>query len=580
MSKQNVNSSNKSRTKRRQPKKDSREKRVNYDNAREDKFEKDAKFKDPGKTRASNDVVWYANNPELLRAAASVPFSTTTGLKLPWSATCNGTVPGVMALYWIPSIGGSFNTPINAAAQSTYSYVVHANSRNKSYDAPDLMQIILCGSSLFSMVALGIRTYGLMRTFDQRNRYLPKALVQASGFDYDDLVKNLSRMWFDLNEVIARIQQIWIPNDFPFLARWFWMNTNVYVDANTIKGQFYMFVPFYYLCFAETGSWDSNNHIADAELKGWIQYTNTGTVQAPSFQPLYKTWDAYMSAINLMINRLLEAQDRGIIMGDILKAYGPEKIFTINPITSDYRVEPVYDPEVLSQIENASISPFVYQAISQDPKTNDLYTRVYAPETQQVQYNFSLVTPGAIWTKQNPAPLNQVLNFHQMEPPTPEQVMVATRLKSAGMAGLPNGKGTSTYKGSTAGGAGPLTCGTEYIADISIFMYGGNDTDENTIRRRSLPFNYPYTSDNRFDAEFMFEWTSFDWAPWIYACSWKATWDNSTATTPISNQAMEENQSKVIQAIGEYDYYTILDYQTLEKMHQTAIYSEFGVPTF
>lgn len=47
---------------------------------------------------ASNDPSWYATNPELLRAAASIPFSRTMGQRLPFNGTTS--VPGIMSLYW------------------------------------------------------------------------------------------------------------------------------------------------------------------------------------------------------------------------------------------------------------------------------------------------------------------------------------------------------------------------------------------------------------------------------------------------------------------------------------------------
>lgn len=69
------------RSRRRQPRKDSSSKRVNFDNTRESRFARDIK-RDACKADA-NDPSWYAQNAELMRAAASYNFATTVDRKCP-----------------------------------------------------------------------------------------------------------------------------------------------------------------------------------------------------------------------------------------------------------------------------------------------------------------------------------------------------------------------------------------------------------------------------------------------------------------------------------------------------------------
>lgn len=144
MSKQNFRSKTKAngRTQPQQPKKDSRNKRVNYDNTRESKFVKDMdgdmdRVSNPKRMRrsgSSNDVSWYAGNQQLLQAAASIPFNDVTGSKL--GDIGNYSVPGVCALYWTPFIGCN-NSAVTQSMNNILSYTVHANSRTNKYDAPD-----------------------------------------------------------------------------------------------------------------------------------------------------------------------------------------------------------------------------------------------------------------------------------------------------------------------------------------------------------------------------------------------------------------------------------------------------------
>lgn len=532
---------NRKSVKRQQPRKDSKSKRVNYDNERESKF--DREIKEIGKTCASNDVRWYAHNAELLRSAASLPFSNVTGSNIGWEgATASGlNVPGVFALYHLPSIGGWSDAAVNSSKESIYSYVVHANSRNTSYNSTDLMLVILAGSQIFASLANAIRAYGIMKTFDQRNKYLPMALVQACGFKYADLQNNLANMWFDINEMIARASQIWIPNTLPVLDRWFWLNSNVYMDSASVKGQYYMFTQRHFWIYNETQS-DKGGGL------NWIKpdgtpLTTEDTGKAFDNTNTY-TWASYMTMMNGMFNALLNSEDRGVIMGDILKAYGAERIYAIKPIPSDYIITPQYDTEVLTQIENADICSTVYYGVTQNPNTLQL-------ETQWTAWA-SAPTLSSI------CPDQAILNFHQKETPTPEQIMVATRLKVLGSHIIPQ-----TADPTKISVIIPDTTGTEYVQIMAYFAFNVSGT---LTWNEYLPKEIGSVGERDTYGQL-----AFDWCPWQYEI---------VGTAPAKDAPISSFEPPKVKAgLGDYDNYTVIDKRTLQKMHTTAVYSEFGVPT-
>lgn len=527
-----------------QGRKDNRSKRVNFDNERESKFEKE--IKDISKTSKSNDVSWYAHNAELLRSAASLPFSQTTGTPIGWigsNTAGRDNVPGVMALHFNPFFGDT--DAVNSSKESVYSYVVHANSRNTSYTASDLMLVILSGMQVFCAIGSAIRAYGTMKFFDQRNKYAPKAMISAMGFNYQNLQQNMSNMWFDINELIARATQIWIPNTFPVMDRWFWMNSNIYQDSSSVKGQYYMFVQDAFLGLNEKYS-DAGGAMC------WM--TNIGTASKPPYQTGIKkyvnteqhTWAEFMVMINGMIDNLLDSEDRGIIMGDILKAYGQDRLYAITPITAEYTVVPVYDTEVLSQIENATICNLEYDALFDDAGLNAL---LYQNTTQ---------TAGP--TVMQMLPDQAILNFHQEGVPTPEQIMVATRLTALG-----------TFSAQT-GSAQNVTAwrvqyaGTEYVKRCRVWHFETDGTlnfSDLQVRQTGMQMSLGT----------IYNWAAFDWAPWLYvvtAPTWKVG-DSVALGYQFSNH--------VDFAIGDYDNYTVIQLRDLAQMHTTAVYSEFGVPT-
>lgn len=509
-----------------EPRKDSKDKRVNFDNMRESKFKKEFEG-DPRVTNKSNDVRWYASNPELLKAAASYPFSYTTGMRLPFN---NGyAVPGVLAVYYSPSLGGGITAPINQAKDSIYSFTVHANSRNQSYDAADEMILILAGMEVFRALAHAIRAYGTMKMYDQRNQYLPQALIKAMGFSFDDLKTNLSNMWFDINEMIARSTQIWIPNTMPVMERWFWMNSNIYMDAESIKSQYYLYVPRQFYQYNETAS----------ETGGSLQTTTWNPYVA-------NTWANFKTLLNGMISALIDSSDRGLIFGDILKAYGKESIYAVQEIPSSYTVQPVYDREVLSQIENSTANGIMPAAITQtaDGIINQAWT------TGATVANLKL---GTIF------PRTVVLNFHQKETPTPEQIMVATRLQSA--SNLLYWQGTNLTE------IRPVSSGTEIVQSYGIYCFNYATLTPGSTPNINVDTMRSYMMSNDINDGIISRWSAFDWAPWIYIGDPNKMPQSQTDTQPQPEYVY-----------GDFDNYTLLTDSDLTKMHTTAVYSEFGVP--
>lgn len=546
------NSQRKDKTVREQPRKDSKDKRINYDNAREDRVFKDM----TGNKKYDNDVIWYARNPELLKSAASLPFSVVTGNPI-WGKSAYSSidarsnhVPGAMGLYWIPAFGGAVPYAIKLSADSIYSFTVHANSRNTSYNASDEMLVILAGAQVFSMLANGIRAYGTMKLFDQTTKYLPDSLISLMGFDYDDLRSNLANMWYDLNEIIASTAQIWIPNTLPILDRWFWMNSNIYMDSESVRGQYYLMVQRSFLAYDETGL-STGGRLGWIKPDGTVLAANASSISGRYDNTTVNTWKSYTTALRGLISYLLNSEDRGVIMGDILKAYGQDRIYAVKPIPVDYTVTPVYDREVLTQIENSTVFGTSYYDIR---STNGYdIAENWATNLSSGAKNPELELANA-----------SILNFHQKEIPTPAQIMVATRLKCSGY----------TIKSNSSSGASiaPETCGSEYVVSIVVATF----TDD---IHRSLEY-YDTRIDDLFGSgitggvkpeNIWFYNQAFDWAPWVYY----------TATPTISSSTTDANKSNqtIRAAFGDYNMYTVIVTEELAKMNNTAIYSLYGVPT-
>lgn len=562
------NRSNTGKTvKREQPKKDSSSKRLNYDNVRKSKFQSDVEHalqSLPGGSNP-NDISWYSRNTELLLSAGSLPFASVLGAPVILDFHRNSqddfvpeVIPSIMSILWKPSLGhlvdDGITTPsyaINQAAKAIYSNVVHANSRNYTYEYQDLMILILGGAQVFAAIASAARAYGLAKTYQENNLSMPDDLLTALGFIPSNIRANLAQIWFDINELIAKTQQIWIPNVMPVLKRWFWMNTTVFKDAQSSLSQVYTFV--------QSAFWQYNETITETG-GGLVPVTYSGRMFMPGAEAY--NWSTWKAVIDQMINALINSEDRGIIMGDLLNCYGKDNLYAMAPIPVDFRIEPEYSPEVLSQIENLTICPTsAWCGVVQTEEG------LYEVTEQFVENSTSSAVLGSALAQ----PTRSVLNFHFPTQPTPADIMIATRLKTHGpslrwVAYALMWKGGKWIVTTSANQQSivPASSGTEIPINIRIYTHN----DGSSTQKSYIPVMYDDAetvvpgSDPATAVELLSKYNAFDWHPFIYKYR-----------EPTLNDVPGTNA-----AYGDYDNYSVIDSQELSKLHMTAIYSLFGIP--
>lgn len=507
-----------SRVEREQPRKDSREKRVNFDNERVDKIKAAIKEMD-------NAVQWYKRNPEMASAAARIGFSHTTGAPYKFRGKAVF-VPGVMAFHFRTGLGDI--QAVNQAKDSTYSYTVHGNSRNTSYTSADQFMFIYAGKEVFMALAHGIRAYGVMTKYEQENAYLPKALLAAMGFNPTDLQSNYYRMLFDLNQLIAQAKQIWIPNEIPVIEREFWMCSHIYMDGESEKSQFYMYVPANFYTIQETSSTSGTSLAAST---AW-------NIEAGNY-----TWAQYVSMVQGLIQALVDSEDRGVIFGDILKAYGAERIYRVNEIDTSYEVTPVYDEEVLAQMSNitAAFWPNVPQ-ITQDPNNGT------------VAYNSQgMAAPVANVNRLFPE--QTLLNYHGKGQPSEDWVLVASRMTTV----------TNSVTAATGSDFNvfPGTSATEYCTNMTVYQFSTTSTAAFTKTQfKSL---WSTSAAPTFDA--LCAYSMFDWAPPLYMTDGNLPTTATPATRPGITNVFSDLENAVL-----------LDSSELARLHNACVYSEWGVP--
>lgn len=518
--------------------------------------------------KIGNDPSWYNNNDQLLKDAASFSYFYPAGSKIDLQRTDAKLTEilsgindmGVMACATLDTPGCATDqySPVNVAARQIYTWVRHANSGHTNYDSPDLMLYLLAMDSAYAMYAYMVRAYGCLQLFSQVNRYYPKGIMEAFSLDYDDFIANLADFRYFINSYAYKLASLAVPASIPFFTRHVWMYSNTWLDDISAKAQLYVYTPYGFHVFDEF-----NETGGKLKFVPWHTSidTSTGKLDLHSFKDL-----------KVMANRLLDAvlasEDMNIMSGDILKAFGSDGILKVAPVSEDYVVFPQYSAEVISQIKNATFvgDDFVEGSldITQNPGVGN-GAILFRPK-------FSFEDAKTVDPNRMEIVAAQLLNTRRLismwkDDVTPDDTMVATRLTV-----IPE----------------TLTIGSNKVCKLGSFG------SELAIIHRECGFG-TLPGDNKWQTA----WTR-DYA---YAVAIDGDVKDAASvidmTTQIaqvtSSQYFKDQPAKVVAQriknnattlmdwtvtmfMFDLNNYGIMDYADLQKLHETALLSEFHCP--
>lgn len=519
---------------------------------RDSKFEKELNEDRRGKMPSrSNDPEWYTQTPELLRDAASLPFSHAAGTVIDRDITYQSggqeivrttshlaAVPGIMTLSLIPVIGdtGEANSPLNIASNSVYSFVRHANSGSKNYDAPNLMMYCMAIGQVYSYLNYLQRVYGTCQLYSHYNRYLPKAVTLAQGVDPDDLLSHLADFRYGVNVLIHKAASFACPANMTYFKRLAFLFSGIYSEGESIKDQLYMYIP------------EGFNYLSEQNTNpGWMlkykPFRGKGT--STKYAGAYIVQDL-IDYGNDLLNPLIMSEDINIMSGDILKAYGTEGILGLQSLPEDFTILPVTDLTVLEQFQNADFFPGMLS-----DSTNQ------AGVVENVDQNLidSKITgnPDASGMPYHLAHLNEHVLTTILTNPTPADVIERTRLMT-------------TYDTTTVGSTSTyrLLTGTEVAVLLQYCVW-----QDGAYRFQSVS-DFVATNESSAAQTFLEALNNhcylenFKFHPTIY-------YYHVFADTPTSNTFYN--------AAVDIDNYTLISDDTLRNMNQAALLSLLRVPS-
>lgn len=497
-----------------------------------------------------NDPAWYAQNPQLMRDYASFPFGVPIGIQLPEElGYASASVPGVIALYYAPTIGTAQaeTDPINIAARNIYSFVRHANSGHSNYDSPDLMLYLIAMDSIYMYHAFLKRALGVIMDYTPVNRYYPRALISAMGIDPDDLMAHIADFRGFINQYAVQIGSMCVPNSMSYMARHSWMTEGLYTDSTAAKAQTYMYVPYNYYKFKAIQS--------DNTAVGSLERVSLFNPNASGISKL--TVAQLITFGQNLLTPIITNEDLNIMSGDILKAFGADGVVKISGVMDGYMVLPVYSQEVLSQIENCVIlasGGSLTGTVTQNTAVGGGYL-VATDDLPSIYLGAGPITAaGALDTMTG----SRLINFHH-DGVTPDEVMVATRLTP----GLTVDEATGEFTFDSVG--------SECVMYANVWYYGKDASGNVVLQKRGfasvMPIRFNVTGQGT-DAAYLSviaQYSNFDWAPAVALVAVDMSKTPYVVTNPTS-------------PILDIDNYTVLSKDNLRNLHMAALLSEFSVP--
>lgn len=495
----------------------------------------------------SNDESWYTRLGQLAIDAANLSYSHILGTKFtPNSRDINAqwlqqTIPGICVLSYLPTIGyaDSADAPINVISKALYAYIRSNISGSRPYDPTDVMIYIVAMDTAFYWWTHLCRAYGTVTEISAFNRYKSQTLIEAMGFDFEDLLYNLSDFRAQINYYAKQLGAMCVPSEMTFTSRHLWMNANILQDSASAKAQLFLFKPSGYYVFNEAT-------LHGGELTYYPLPANNLKVRD------------VISICNQIIQPLLGSSSQGTISGDILRAFGEDKVMKMSQITEDFHVEPAYVPEVLMQFENASIVPgCVPSKIIQHNGINEGYLTqsITAPIQSAIVGPTELGGLSDIrYTK-----ADQIINSHTMEM-TPGLNYVATRLMVSSTAAVTQQMhATDQY---VLDGVG-----SEIIQGAAIYYMPVQGT---TVFSEHFATTMVVPEMNAQALQiFLSRWTAFDWAPRVYP----------TPTGQADESTGLLDKIDLDAPYCDYDNYTTITPDELKRIHDVALLNLFFIPS-
>jgi len=354
-------------------------------------------------TKRDNDPNWYFTDAMVAEQASQLSFQQFAGSPAPVVGTFK--MPTIMRFEMnacpMPSFSANIQKydetipaetnwgvqdasgfyekdGLNLASMKLYTLMSTFTGRTSTYGPQDIGLMILAIGSIAELIEHIRRAFGLALTYNPRNRVFPRTLINALGFDADDLFWKLADYRMRFNSEIIRINQIPLLDNIGYLRKCRDIYQKIYLDEPSDMAQVYAMVPRTVWILNE----DDPNTPSFLETKYITEYIEPLSMQ---------TW---LNELHDMITKVLESSTLNLVYADLInlnsKIGFPTWQFDL--LAENYVVLPEFNATFLLQVHNLDVVgdplasaraglvnniPFTdANDVKQDPNTNSI---IYNP---------------------------------------------------------------------------------------------------------------------------------------------------------------------------------------------------------
>lgn len=544
-------------------------KRNSYSGAKRKSNQGRSKFvEDEPKTSAegANNPSWYIPDPVVMDQASRFSFSNFTGVAVDFNpttpiagltgATLN---PGaIMQIAMNPSPGYTGLTNANVAAVNqqafrTYARLSSINAKNTNYTPNDVSTMILAMGELISMLAVAQRAYGLLWTYNVRNRSMPKMLVDLAGVDSTLLSSEAAEYLVRLNTLIVEANKIPFPSNIDYFSKCAEMYSSVYKDDESDMAGLYVPIPY--------TTWSM---VEDVSVEGTVlRTTQLWDSVSGVFTPM--TPSAMLDLVETMINNMLTSATYNYVYSDILNLATKDSsvnMLQFTPLTTDYTVMPIYEKEFLLRINNATImgEPLQTKAEMYLPDLHTISNDVFPDiDTMCLNYapQFMDITP--VMGIQN------IINFYTDEPTLEERIEATRYMNNAvvvryGLLKSNESKDSGSVKAAITGNYytdSVIAMGDHYVVEVNVYTTLASGADMSFMSSAHVTNGGGYTGQPSV-------LTRFSLHPYIYELT-------------HTGETQETWEWSISGLIGDLDFYTTVGADTLNRINKLALYALYDV---
>jgi len=388
----------------------------------------------------------------------------------------------------------------NQAVTTLYTKLRAVNSGTTVYSVNDLIAYILNVRAFRGLVAIIHRAVQTAQMADIYDSQVPTTLLHGqitSSGSAAAAINNLAALRA-LGAQLDQQSRSMLPLNLPIIDRTEWIYGNVFTDSDDAKAQFYQFT--------------TNSIVLHS-----ITATNT---YSRVFVDIDSVPDI-LSVVAPLLSSYLTTYISSVIAGDMIKAFGQS---VIRPLIGDWYaftpLKPIYDLDILQQIENANVLDWKLSAaasIFRPHFSGTAWTNDFATSPVEFINGVSIFdeTPRVGAFASLSAQTVYVNSYKDVI--TPGDTLSSTRLKFALDGYTMTDQAHPTYVTTAA----LAMCGTEIIER----MYA--TTSDTTLVYVPVYYTYGVSDVNFYNAPLL---THFDWHPMqfllnnLYGCE-AVCWD-------------------------------------------------------